>query len=82
MARTRQRAAASLDVDHLEFRYGWIGPREAMRHLGVHSLSALYRLINEHRLPFGRQGGRYRFRRHDLDEWMVVRGVERVRSIA
>lgn len=64
-------APASTDQ---EFRYGWIGPSQAMRHLGLRSLSALYRLINEWNLPYGRMGRRYRFRRNDLDAWLLVRG--------
>ncbi|MGB7220759.1 MAG: helix-turn-helix domain-containing protein [Vicinamibacterales bacterium] len=54
-----------------EFRYGWITPQEALRHLGLGSLSALYRLLREQRLPYGRMGKRYRFRRADLDQWLT-----------
>ncbi len=64
-------------ADEREFLYGWVGPREAMAHLGLGSLSALYRLINEQQLPYGRTGRQYRFRRSDLDEWVIVRGVSR-----
>lgn len=58
-----------------EFRYGWIAAPAAMAHLGIGSRSALYRLIAEHRLPYGRVGRRYRFRRCDLDQWTSVCGV-------
>lgn len=52
-----------------EFLYGWINTRTAMRHLGVTSINAVYRLIEEQRLPYGRVGRAYRFRRIDLDHW-------------
>lgn len=63
---------AQVDQASQEFRYGWIGPEAAMRHLGIDSLSALYRLIKEWRLPCGRIGRRYRFRRVDLDQWVTA----------
>lgn len=65
-----------------EFRYGWIPPHAAMAHLGIHSLSALYRLITEHGLPFGRVGRRYRFRRDHLDQWTERRGPEALAMVA
>ena len=65
----------------LEFRYGWIGAQAAMKHLDLNSTSALYRLINEHRLPFGRKGRHYIFRRADLDQWAEVRRVEQLRRV-
>ena len=65
----------------LEFLYGWIDAHAAMTHLGLGSLSALYSLIREHRLPFGRIGRHYRFRRADLDEWAAVRTPETMRQI-
>jgi len=75
-----ERPTDGADLARREFLWGWIGPREAMRHLGLGSLSALYRLINEHNLPYGRAGKQYRFRRADLDEWMAVRSPEHARS--
>jgi excisionase family DNA binding protein len=69
---TRADDRGDTSTDLIEFRYGWIAPAAAMRHLGVRSLSALYRLINEHRLPYGRIGRRYRFQRHQLDEWAMA----------
>lgn len=74
-----QQPASDLDVTDRpsqEFRFGWIGPREAMAHLGIGSQTALYRLISDHRLPFGRLGRLYRFRRADLDQWALVQGAE------
>lgn len=67
---TRKRVAPT-STSPLDFRYAWIGPADAMAHLGVRSLSVLYRLINEWRLPHGRMGRLYRFRRADLDAWMT-----------
>jgi excisionase family DNA binding protein len=70
------RAEARTDADETsqQFRYGWIGPAAAMAHLGVSSLSILYRLIKEWELPYGRMGRLYRFRRADLDQWIARRG--------
>lgn len=71
----RAEARADGDQPSQQFRYGWIGPQDAMTHLGVRSLSRLYRLIKEWELPFGRCGRCYRFRRADLDQWMERRGA-------
>lgn len=68
-------AVPGQQVDQLAY-YAWIGPAAAMEHLGINSLSALYRLIKEQRLPFGRVGRKYRFRRDQLDQWVSRRGVE------
>lgn len=56
--------------------YDWIGPAGAIQHLGLPSLQALYRLIRDHRLPFGRVGRQYRFRRDHLDAWALRRAPE------
>jgi len=50
-------------------REPYLTPAEAIVYLKLGSLSALYRLIREHRLPFRRIGRRYRFERADLDAW-------------
>lgn len=71
MKRTRRVSPSPRPEATTEFLYGWIEPAAAMQHLGVHSLSALYRLIDEWRLPYGRLGRRYRFRRADLDQWLT-----------
>lgn len=60
------------DQSSQEFRYGWIGPADAMRHLGISRLNVLYYLIKEWNLPAGRMGRLYRFRRADLDAWLTV----------
>ena len=48
----------------------YLTARETLDYLRVGSLSELYRLIREHRMPFCRVGGRYRFDRRELDAWM------------
>lgn len=67
----RTQADTHLDQPSQQFRYGWIKAEEAVAYLDLGSESALYRLIREHRLPCGRAGRRYRFRRVDLDAWMT-----------
>jgi excisionase family DNA binding protein len=47
----------------------YLTPREALDYLRIGSLSELYRLIREHRMPFCRVGGRYRFDIRELDAW-------------
>jgi excisionase family DNA binding protein len=56
-------------------------PAEVIDYLQIGSFSALYRLIADHRLPFGRVGRRYRFRRDHIDAWMEVRGIESLRLV-
>ena len=51
----------------------WISAHEAVGYLGLGSLSALYRLIREWDLPYGRSGRSYRFHKGQLDQWMVRR---------
>lgn len=43
---------------------------EAIAYLAIGSESALYRLINEHGLPYLRVGRRYRFDRAEVDAWL------------
>ncbi len=62
------------DQPSQEFRYGWIGPVDAMAHLSIRSRSMLYRAIKEWQLPCSRLGRLYRFRRADLDQWMAQQG--------
>lgn len=54
-------------------------PKQAVEYLGLGSLTALYRAIREHRMPYGRIGKQYRFRTDHLDAWMEVRGPELAR---
>lgn len=72
--KARAQRRAHVEQSPQEFRYGWIGPRAAIRHLDLGSQSALYRLIKEWELPYGRMGRLYRFRRDHLDEWLLRRG--------
>lgn len=74
-------AGAGLDQAAQHFRYGWIDAHAAMAYLDIRSLSALYRLIAEHELPFGRVGRRYRFRRDQLDQWVGRRGVAALAAV-
>lgn len=68
--------------DDKTFLYAWIDAHAALAHLGIGSLTALYRLIDDHGLPFGRVGRKYRFRRIDLDEWVAGRGQRVLRKPA
>lgn len=88
MARTQRRfqsiqplGVPSQQIHDLGY-YRWITPAEAIAHLGIGSLSALYFLIKEHKLPYGRLGRRYRFRRDHLDQWLLVRGPEAMTSVS
>lgn len=48
----------------------WLTSQEAVAYLKIGSLSALYRLVREHRLPYARLGGLYRFDYRDLDRFL------------
>lgn len=48
----------------------YLTARETVEYLRCGSLSALYRLIREHRLPHGRRGGKYLFDTRELDAWV------------
>jgi excisionase family DNA binding protein len=67
----RRQRPTPVEQSPQDFLYKWIEPEDAMAHLSVHSRSALYRLIDNHRLPCSRVGRYYRFRRADLDAWMT-----------
>ena len=47
---------------------------EAIAYLKLGSKKALYRLINEHRLPYCRRGRLYLFDVRDLDAWVHGHG--------
>lgn len=64
----------SIDSPHLT-------AHEAVEYLRLGSLSALYRLVREHRLPFGRAGKHYRFHKQHLDRWLEVVGVSTLRDL-
>lgn len=48
----------------------WMTPSEAATYLGVPSAKSVYRLVKEHRLPFGRVGRKMRFSKVRLDAWV------------
>jgi excisionase family DNA binding protein len=54
----------------------YLNSREAMAYLRLTSMSSLYYLINEQRLPHLRRGGRLLFDRRDIDAWL--RGTDAV----
>jgi excisionase family DNA binding protein len=47
---------------------------EAIAYLKLHSSSALYRLIREHRLPVCRRGRLYLFDTREIDAWVHGHG--------
>lgn len=49
----------------------YLTSQEAVTYLRLGSLSALYRLMREHRLPYGRIGKRLRFDRRELDAFVA-----------
>ncbi len=49
---------------------------EAVAYLNLGSTNALYRLIREWGLPYGRMGREYRFNRRQLDAWVERRSIE------
>jgi excisionase family DNA binding protein len=55
-------------------RSPYLTSREAIAYLRLDTLrsphSALYRLITEHKLPYGRRGGLYLFDTRELDAWV------------
>ena len=66
-----QGATQAIHVDDLEQRGDVIPVSEACKLLGVHR-NTLYRLIREEELPAFKmsRGGRWRFRRADLRNWL------------
>lgn len=60
----------------------YLTAREAMAYLKLESQSALYRLVNEHRLPACRRGRLYLFDRREIDAWVHGHGspIEMVRA--
>ncbi len=59
----------------------YLTAREAMAYLKLESQSALYRLVNQHRLPACRRGRLYLFDRREVDAWLHGHGsaLERLR---
>lgn len=57
----------------------YLTSKEAIHYLRLDTLrspfSALYRLINEHKLPHGRRGGLFLFDKRELDAWIRDSGM-------
>jgi excisionase family DNA binding protein len=68
--RDRQAASATCLKDRpsaMDKRY--LNIREASQYLG-YAVSTLYGWVSQRRIPFFKKGGRLRFDRKRLDEWM------------
>lgn len=52
----------------------YLTAKETVEYLRLGSLTALYRLIHEHRLPYGRRGRTYIFDKRKLDRWVEMSG--------
>jgi excisionase family DNA binding protein len=61
-------------------RTPYLTSQQAIAFLELPSLGALYWHIKENRLPYGRVGGRYRFRQVELEAW--VAGQRAVLAVA
>jgi len=57
----------------------YITSAEAVAYLRLKSLSNLYRLVREHRLPTLRRGNVYLFDKREIDAW--VRGADSAISL-
>jgi excisionase family DNA binding protein len=62
----------------------YLTSKEAVAYLRLNSLSSLYYLVREHRLPHCRRGGLYLFDTREMDAWLRGQGsaLELVRSSA
>lgn len=60
----------------------YLTAREAVEYLKLGSLNALYRLVNQHRLPTCRRGRLYLFDRREIDIWLhgFTSEIEMVRA--
>jgi excisionase family DNA binding protein len=56
---------------HIGDRTPYLTSQQAIAFLELPSLGALYWHIRENRLPFGRVGGRYRFKQVELEAWVA-----------
>jgi len=48
----------------------YLNAREMVDYLRLGSVDALYRLVNQHRLPYYRRGKQYLFDRREVDAWV------------
>lgn len=55
---------------------------QLVEYLQLGSANAVYRLITEHRLPYGRVGRKYRFNKFHVDQWVEVRGTRDLAALA
>ena len=58
-----------------------VGIQDASKHLAI-SISTLYRLTSQKRIPFYKVGGRVLFDIARLDEWLSGHAVEPERGMA
>lgn len=59
----------------------YLTTEQARDYLNLGSVNAVYRLIREWQLPYGRVGRTYRFNRRHLDLWIERRGVAAIASV-
>lgn len=52
----------------------YLNAADAVTYLRLGSLQALYRLVTEHQLPFGRRGRIYIFDTRKIDRWIEHSG--------
>lgn len=65
-----------MTLDRLVIESPYLDSDEAIAYLKLPSVSALYRLIREYRLPYCRVGRLYRFDRREIDAWL--RGTDAI----
>jgi excisionase family DNA binding protein len=60
----------------------YLTAKEAVEYLKLGSLNALYRLVNQHRLPTCRRGRLYLFDKREIDIWLhgFTSEIEMVRA--
>jgi len=66
---------AQAEQPHRPLNSPYLNANEAVQYLRLGSLQALYRLINEHQLPYGRRGRIYLFDTRKIDRWVESSGV-------
>lgn len=69
-----QALPASAQHSDRAFHSPYLTAHEAVDYLRLGSLNALYRLVHEHRLPFGRRGRTYIFDTRKIDRWVESTG--------
>jgi excisionase family DNA binding protein len=82
---TSEQLDRALHVAHRprEIASPYLTAKECVAYLRLPSLQALYRLITDHQLPYGRRGRIYLFDTRTLDRWIEMGGrVEQVSASA